>query len=61
MHESTKKRMLHIGEEVLSKFEPGNQRKSIANIWRLEIYPKYGISYSTLMRYLTIKIERAKQ
>ena len=51
---STKKIAKVIVKELFDLYEPGNQQKSIRNIWRLYIRPKYGISYRTLLQYKKI-------
>ena len=54
MLDSTMARMKEIVEDAQSHYEPGNQAKCYAAVWRNHIYPRYRISYNTLLRYLTI-------
>lgn len=58
---STKTRAKQILEHLNKMYEPGNQKKSKLNIWRLYLYPAYGISYRTLMRYASIIREENKK
>jgi hypothetical protein len=51
MYTSTAQRIKYVIADLAAKYEPGNQKKSIHNVWRIYIKPKYGISYCTLMRY----------
>ena len=51
MLQSSQKRAKQVIEELFKMYEPENQQKSMLNIWRLHIRPKYGISYRTLLRY----------
>lgn len=54
MLDSTMARIKEIVEEAQSHYEPGNQAKCYAAVWRKHIYPRYRISYNTLLRYLAI-------
>ena len=51
MYTSTAQRIKDVIADLAAKYEPGNQKKCILNVWRTHIKPKYGISYRTLMRY----------
>lgn len=53
-HDSTRKRMEMIVAEAEALYEPGNQSKCYAAIWRRVIYPKYGIHYYTFMHYINV-------
>lgn len=54
MLDSTMARIKEIVEEAQSLYEPGNQARCYAAVWRKHIYPRHRISYNTLLRYLAI-------
>lgn len=54
MHPSTILRAKAVKEELYQYYERGNQSKSKKAIWRHKIKPKFGISYRTLLYYLSI-------
>lgn len=53
-HPNTIKKALLIKELVMQEYEPGNQSKCIAGIWRKTISKTHPMSYRTLMRYLRL-------
>ncbi len=57
---STDKKELLIYNLIQEHYERGNQRKMIKNIWRIYIYPMYGISYRSVMRYMSENRKRGK-
>ncbi len=54
IHTNTIKKALLVKAILDEHYEPGNQAKMIAGVWRTKIVKVYPISYRTLMRYLRI-------
>lgn len=53
-YRSTKKRMKAIVEIVKAEYQPGDQSRCYAAIWRNRILPVYGICYKTFLSYLGV-------
>lgn len=53
-YRSTKKRMKAIREIVEAEWQPGDQSRCYAAIWRRRILPEFGICYKTFLSYLGV-------
>lgn len=53
-YRSTKKRMKAIREIVEAEWQPGDQSRCYAAIWRRRIWPEFGICYKTFLSYLGV-------
>lgn len=53
-YSSTKKRIKAIREIVMAEWQPGDQSRCYAAIWRRRIWPEYGVCYKTFLSYLGV-------
>lgn len=53
-YDSTLKRAILIARLAKQYYEPGNNAKCYAQVWRKVIYPRYGVHYDTFLRYLRL-------
>ena len=53
-YRSTKKRIKAIVEIVKAEYQPGDQSRCYAAIWRRRIWPEYGVCYKTFLSYLGV-------
>lgn len=53
-YNSTKKRMKAIIAIVEAEYQPGDQSRCYAAIWRRRILPEFGICYKTFLSYLGV-------
>lgn len=53
-YNSTKKRMKAIIAIVEAEYQPGDQSRCYAAIWRRRILPEFGLCYKTFLSYLGV-------
>ncbi len=53
-YKSTKKRIKAVVEIVKAQYQPGDQSRCYAAIWRRSVWPVYGICYKTFLTYLGV-------
>lgn len=53
-YSSTKKRIKSVIAIVEAEYQPGDQSRCYAAIWRRRIWPEFGICYITFLSYLGI-------
>lgn len=51
-YKSTLFRIELIKKITAENYEPGNQSKCYAAIWRSKIFPQFGICYDTYLHYI---------
>ena len=51
-YSSTKKRIKSVIAIVEEEYQPGDQSRCYAAIWRRRIWPEFGICYLTFLSYL---------
>lgn len=60
----SKKRLNFLSrvQNVVAEYQIYNDTtRSTATIWRLYIYPKFSISYGTLLRYLSVNVHQERK
>lgn len=57
---STYARARDIREIAEREYEPGNQRRSLYQVWRLFVHPRWGCCYHTFLAYLHLPPEPAE-
>ena len=53
-YRSTKKRIKAIVAIVNEEYQPGDQSRCYAAIWRRRVWPEYGVCYKTFLSYLGV-------
>lgn len=53
-YRSTKKRIKAIIAIVQAEYQPGDQSRCYAAIWRRLVWPVYGVCYKTFLSYLGV-------
>ena len=53
-YSSTKKRIKSVIAIVEAEYQPGDQSRCYAAIWRRRILPEFGICYKTFLSYLGV-------
>ena len=53
-YRSTKKRIKAIIAIVDAEYQPGDQSRCYAAIWRRRVWPEYGVCYKTFLSYLGV-------
>lgn len=60
-HNNTIRRMRLVCEIVKEHYEPGDQRRSYYQVWKLFVNPVYPMCYHTMLRYISTPLPKEEE